>query len=817
LKPSKGGFVAASCLPARKAIVLASSVLLLSLVPAFGQNTPSTSSCKVLTGQPEATLTGTISDPSGARISSATVSLTCGGVRKIARTGPNGEYSVKADPGNYDLTIESPGFAVYQQVISIAAGSTAARDWTLKVGPAGSTVRVSADAGYVATDSSVGTKTNTPILETPQSISIVTRDQMNDQQPQSLNEALRYTPGIVPESEGVSSNFWSGSSLLLRGFVPEVYLDGLEDDGGGNDLIDSYFYQRVAILSGPSSVIYGQASPGGIVDVESKRPSTIPIHEVVFGLGSYDRYEGMVDLGSRIAGNDHFLYRVTGAGFTENTQTQFVNEQRMAIAPTFTWRPDAKTDLTLLSNYTYNPAIGQYAYVPAIGSALPNPYGKISTSLYIGDPNFNKTEQISTYIGDQFTRSLNAHWSLSEGLRYNVNNNHANMIWPSALEPDDQTLDRYSWIRNAAFNSLVNDDRITGDFKLGPIRQVVLAGVNYTHWHEHWTWGSNFNIPTLNIFDPDYYQQIAAPTDFSHELYNARQTGLYGQDQFSLGNWRLLVGGREDWVNASATYTGGSEALSPSKFTYRAGLNYVFHNGVSPYFSYSTSFQPESGTTATGAPLPSETGQQYEAGIKYQMPHLNSFFTTAVYSLAQQNVPTTDPANPNFEIPIGEIRSRGIEISDHTSLTHNLDLIASYTYTHSIYARSDDTAADLNGVQVPIVGKYQDGVPPQGGSVWANYTLHSGPASGLGFGGGVRAVGSSYGDEANSFEVPAFTLFDGTLHYNFSEDSPLLKGLRFQINASNIGDKSYVASCFSSEGCYFGLRRNVYATFSKSW
>lgn len=774
--------------------------------------------CDASSTAPAQLISGVVTDPSGAVVPSVTIQTSCGRLHQQAQTDRTGSYQLHLRPGDYQLVVTAPGFATFSQTLSISAGeSTPPLNFTLKVGNAGSTVTVTADTGYVATDSSAGTKTNTPILEIPQSVSVVTRDQMNDQQPQSLNEALRYSPGVVPESEGVSSNFWSGSSLLLRGFTPEVYLDGLEDDGGGNDLIDSYFYQRVAILSGPSSVIYGQASPGGIVDVESKRPTTFPIHEAVFGVGSYDRYEGMVDLGGPIAGDKRFLYRVTGVGFSENTQTQFVNEQRLAIAPAFTWRPNDKTDLTLLSNYTYNPAIGQYAYVPAIGSALPNPHGKIPTSLYIGDPNFNKTEQISTYIGDQFTRVLNPHWSVYEGLRYNVNNNHANMIWPSALEADDQTLDRYSWIRNAAFNSLVTDDRITGDFKLGPIRQVVLAGVNYTHWHEHWAWGSNYTIPTLNLFDPVYYQQIAAPTTFSHELYNARQTGLYGQDQFSLGRWRLLVGGRQDWVNVAATYTGGSETLSPSKFTYRAGLNYVFGNGLSPYYSYSTSFQPEGGTTVTGAPLPSETGQQYEAGIKYQMPHLNSFFTAAIYNLAQQNVPTTDPNNPNFEIPIGEVRSRGIELSDHTSLTHNLDLIASYTYTYSIYARSNDSATGIDGVAVPIRGNYQDSVPPQAGSLWANYTFHTGRVRGLGFGGGVRAIGASYGDEANSFQIPSFTLFDGVLHYNFGEDNPLTKGLRFQINASNIGDKSYVASCFSSTGCYFGLRRMVYATFSRSW
>lgn len=223
-------------------------------------NTPS--GCSTHSGGPAQSVAGTVLDPSGAVVPGISISLTCGGVTRTAITGTDGQFGIVLPPGRYQLGINAKGFSPLSQELPVEEGvDTSHLNFHLKVAQRSTTVNVTARPGYLASQSTTGTKTDTPLIETPQSISVVTRQQMDDQQPQNLNQALRYTPGIVPESSGVSTDFWSGTSLLLRGFIPETYQDGLEDDTGGNDLLDSYFYQSVNVLAGPASVLYGQASP----------------------------------------------------------------------------------------------------------------------------------------------------------------------------------------------------------------------------------------------------------------------------------------------------------------------------------------------------------------------------------------------------------------------------------------------------------------------------------------------------------------------------------------------------------------------------
>nr|WP_225737501.1 TonB-dependent siderophore receptor [Dyella acidiphila] len=687
----------------------------------------------------------------------------------------------------------------------------------------GVSVTAQTHAGYVADSGNAATKTDAPIIETPQSISVVTRKQLDDQQPQSLNEALRYSPGVVPETEGTASNFWSGSSLQLRGFTPAVYQDGLQDDATGNDLLDPYFYQSVEVLAGPASVLYGQASPGGIVNITSKLPTATPLHEITFGIGNYDRYQAGFDVGGPLDQSGQWLYRLTGVGATQDTQTSWIKHKRIAIAPAVTWRPDENTTLTLLTNFTYNPAVGDYSYVPAYGTVLPNPKGKISSDFSPGDPNFNKTEQRISEIGYQFQHRFNDTWEFQQNLRFTDNRNQANMIWPLGLEADDESLDRYAWIRRESSRSYLLDNRLKAQFDLGPLQNTLLLGVQYTRILEDWTWGANMNLPPIDVFNPVYGVPIQGPdpNSLSAEKNWARQTGVYLQDQLSLDHWRFLLGLRQDWTDEKQTGSSASLDLAnqtDSKLTWRTGAVYLFDNGLAPYVSYSTSFQPQFGDiTASGAAAIPTTGQQYEVGLKYQPPNSNSLLTLAIYNLTEQNVPETDPQNPGFVVQVGEIRSRGVELSDRISLSDNFNLIASYTYTASTYARSDVTATGVNGVSTPVQGKDQYGVPRNAASLWADYTLHGSSLSGLGFSGGVRYIGATYGDNANSFRVPAFTLVDAAVHYDLGGIDAALHGLKLQLNVANLLDKSYIAACTSGSDCNFGLRRTVYASATYDW
>lgn len=770
--------------------------------------------CNSPAGAHRITLSGTIADATGARITSATIHVGCRSRVQQAHTDGSGHFALSVPEGAYLLQVQAAGFAAYTRALNVNASSSSA-DVTLAVQNASNTVTVQAEAGYVANDSALGTKTDTPLLETPQSISVITRDQLDAQAPQSINEAVRYAPGVVPESQGTTSSFWNASSLQLRGFIPNVYQDGLTDDTSGNTLLDAYFYQRIEVLEGPSSVLYGQGNPAGIVNVESKRPMVARLHEIQLGFGTYGRYEGNFDFSGPLL-SPHVLYRLTGVGFTEGSQTWFVHPQRVAIAPALTWIPDSKTSFTLLSNYTYNPEVGAYANVPALGSALPNPNGKIAPGFFPGDPNFNMTKQSFIQVGDVFTRIFDRDWRIEQNFRFTGNKDHANMIWPEDLEPDNVTLDRYAFIRHTTFNSVLSDQRVVKVLQTGKIRQTLLAGVNYTHYSEHWNWGSG-DIAPINIFHPVYYVPVATPQISGLELTFDDQTGIYFQDQAALGRLRLSFAGRQDWLSYNDTINGSVTKQDADKFTVRTGAVYLLGRGIAPYFSYATSFQPDIGLTESGTALPPTTGKQYEGGVKYQPTHTNMLITADVYDLAQQNVGTPDPTNPNFTIPIGEIRSRGFELQGHSSLGHRVSMVASYAYTDSKYSRSNATGIALDGTEEPTQGKYQYGVPLNLASFWVDYNLPSALFRGLGVSAGSRFVGASWGDNVNSFKVPGATLFDGALHYDFSSDSGRLHGARLQINVSNIGNRTYVASCYATDGCYYGAKLTAYGTMRYRW
>jgi iron complex outermembrane receptor protein len=733
-----------------------------------------------------------------------------------ARTDGSGHFSVILPEGAYRLQVEAAGFAAYTKDLTLNPNSSTI-EVTLAVQSSSNTVTVQADAGYVASDGTLATKTDTPLLETPQSISVLTRDLMDSQAPQSINEALRYAPGIVPESQGTTSSFWNSSSLQLRGFIPDIYQDGLADDATGNNLLDAYFYQNIEILEGPSSVLYGEGSLAGIVDVETKRPSASTLREIQYGTGTYRRYEGNFDFGGPL-GTPHLLYRLTGVGFSEGSQTWFVHPQRYAIAPALTWLPDSRTSLTLLSNYTYNPEVGAYANVPALGSALYNPNGKIAPGFFPGDPNFNMTKQSFIQAGDVFSRSFGDDWRLEQNFRFTGNRDFAKMIWPEDLEADNETLDRYTFIRHVSFNSTLSDQRIVKVLQTGKLRQTLLAGVNTLRFREGWNWGDGAVDP-INVFHPVYYLQITAPALTGNEALLEDQAGIYFQDQASLGRLRLSFAGRQDWLSGQVTETGLpiTVKMNNDKFTVRTGASFLAGHGFAPYFSYATSFQPDLALTPNLTVLPPTTGRQFEGGIKYQPEHVNAFLTAAAYDLTQQNVGLPIPNNPSFSQAVGEIRSRGFELQGHGSLGHRLSLISSYAYTSSIYTKSDATGVALDGSVEPTQGKYQYGVPLNIASFWADYNLPFASLNGLGVSAGSRFVGGSWGDQVNSFKVPGATLFDGALHYDFASDSRLLHGARLQVNAANIGNRAYVASCYATDGCYYGAKLTVYGTMRYRW
>jgi iron complex outermembrane receptor protein len=667
---------------------------------------------------------------------------------------------------------------------------------------------------YVAHRSATATKTDTPIIETPQSISVITREQIEAQAPQSIAQTLRYAPGVFSEPRGVMTGL---DYFYARGFLLNQFLDGLRTLSGEYSLPqpDPYMLERVEVLRGPASILFGQAEPGGVLNLVSKRPTPDPFVEVEVQGGSYSRIQGGLDANGPLNDSRTLMARVTAVLKDADTQVHFAEERRFAVAPSLRWQPDERTTLTLYGSYQHDPEVGYYNWIPANGTVLSNSFrpGKhLPTSLYTGEPDFDHWSRKTSMVGADFEHHFSDVFAVRQNLRYAHASSKFRNIYSSFLDTDDHTLYRYAWSIDDTADNLDSDTQLTAKFSTGGISHTLLIGFDYQHLRYRQQLAYDFaTVPTLDIWAPIYHQPINQPEPASDAVQHRRQAGVYAQDQIAIGGLRLLIGGRQDWVRTKtkqALFEDGDSKEKQKAFTGRAGAVYLFDNGIAPYASYTESFQPQTGADFFGNVFKPTTGQQYEAGIKFQPDGSNSFVTLSFYQLKQQNVVANDEDHPGDTIQVGEIRSRGVEIWGVASLDEGLDVTASFSHVAQKVTKGD---IDFG----PQRGSRPATVPADQASIWADYRLDRLGATGLGIGVGVRYVGHSWGDDANSFRVPARTLVDGAIHYDFSEKASILSGLRLAVNVSNLFDKKYVSGCGGVDFCGYGFRRTILGTIAK--
>ncbi|SAK97266.1 TonB-dependent siderophore receptor [Caballeronia pedi] len=660
--------------------------------------------------------------------------------------------------------------------------------------------------GYVAHRSTGASKTDTALIETPQSVSVVTRGQMDDQGVQSVREALRYTAGVMSEYRGGSSSRYD--TVSYRGFGGGVnydysYLDGTRLLGGNYAVpqIDPYNLDRVEIIKGPASVLYGQVNPGGMLSLTSKRPPEEAFHEIELEAGNHDRWQGAFDVGGPVDKNGAALYRLTGLARDSDTQADFAREQRISISPSATFRFDRDTELTLLANYQHDPRAGYFGFLPAQGTVLYNPAGKIPTSFFDGDPDFDRFDRTQYQFGYAFSHRFDDVWTFRQNARYMHMDVDYESVYSNGLQADGHTLNRRAIHTVEHSDSLTLDNQAEAKFGTGPLRHTVLFGFDYQRFAENQAQGTG-SAPTLDFLNPVYYQAFTQPalSQLTHQVQN--QFGVYAQDQLRLGKWALQLGVRQDWTTADTDdrTAGTSTDQASHAFTWRAGLLYLFDNGIAPYASYSTSFQPTAGTDVAGNPFNPTKGEQYEVGVKYQPHGFNGFFTASAFQIKQQNVLTTDPDNPLFSIQTGEVRVRGVELEAHAQLTRGLGMIASYTYLNDVVTSAND------GTQ----GKRPAMIPTHMATLWLDYTLRGEHLNGLGFGAGVRYIGPSYGAANDSFSVPGVVLLDAAAHYDIDH-------WRLALNVDNLADRTFVSSCATATKCFYGARRTIIGTARYQW
>ena len=686
-------------------------------------------------------------------------------------------------------------------------------------------------ATIAARQSATGTKTDTPIQKVPQSISVVTAEEMALHQPKSVKEAL---PGVAVGTRGASNTY---DYLIIRGFAADGqsqnnYLNGLKMQGNfyNDAVIDPYMLERAEIMRGPVSVLYGKSSPGGLLNMVSKRPTTEPLKEIQFKAGTDSLFQTGFDFSDALDDDGVYSYRLTGIARSANAQQKGAEEQRYAIAPAFTWRPDDKTNFTFLSYFQNEPETGYYGWLPKEGTVEPLPNGKrLPTDFNEGAKN-NTYSRNEKMVGYSFDHEFNDTFTVRQNLRFAQNKVSQKSVYgygmcsdPLYTKDDDalkaspclsipqsewnHTLTRQYVIDNEKLENFSVDTQLQSKFATGSVEHTLLTGVDFMRMRndiDSW-FGYAGSVAPSDIYNLDRsdfdFGAHPDPSGPYRVLLKQKQTGLYVQDQAQWDKVLVTLGGRYDWAEQSSFNRdyGNKSDRDDKQFTWRGGVNYLFDNGVTPYFSYSESFEPASLTDANGDLFAPSKGKQYEVGVKYVPEDRPIVLTGALYQLTKTNNLMADPNNPNFSIEGGEIRARGVELEAKAALSASVNVVGSYTYTDAEYT-TDTTYKGNTPAQVP---KHM-------ASLWADYTFFDGPLSGLTLGTGGRYTGSSYGDPANSFKVGSYTVVDALVRYDLARVG--MAGSNVALHVNNLFDREYVASCFNTYGCFWGAERQVVAT-----
>lgn len=654
------------------------------------------------------------------------------------------------------------------------------------------TLTVDDVAGYVASGAQA-TKSAVPLAESQQSVSVVTQDQIRDQGARNLGETLSYSAGVVGQPFGSDPRF---NNPTLRGFGTEKaqYVNGLRQGRFfGSVDYETYGMQQIEVLRGPSSSLYGSGMPAGIINQVQKRAQSTDFGEIGVGYDSNDGKQIFFDVNR--APSDILSWRLTGTGRDIRTQIDDLDNRRGYLAGAARWNPDAATTIDILASYTRDSPISPVGIPFGLTERAD---GKDLRELYVGQTNWDDSDRRMWNLGLEYSRDLDNGWTLSQGFRYEKLDWDYTGTYVATGAPiaADGTFARGASRQSESSDSISLDTRLAGEAVTGAATHQLLFGADIRTYtadessliesdRTRFDWLNPDNAGPLPVFD-------GAPNAGSVTL---RQVGLYAQDEIMVGNWRGSVGLRHDWAEQTGTQYGVPAEFDETRLTGRAGLSYRLANGIMPYVSYATSFDPQTGLNEREQPLKPTEGKQWEVGLKYQPSGFDGLITAALYDLRQTNVNQwagTSPDGFNLYRQIGEVKSRGIELEATAAVGASWNIRAAYAY--------NDTE-QLGGFNT---GQPMWNAPRHMASAWVDYDW----GNGLRTGGGVRHVGSRM-DVSNTRELDAFTLVDLGASYTRGN-------VETSVNVANLTDEVYLSTC-GWFGCYYGEGRTVTAKVSYTW
>jgi iron complex outermembrane recepter protein len=621
------------------------------------------------------------------------------------------------------------------------------------------------DTGYRVPNATTATKTDTPLRDIPQSIQVIPRQVIEDQGSTRISDITRNVSG-VNTTTGPSG---VGEFFTIRGFSGNEFGGGNEFRNGFRSLglgsFNSGNIERVEVLKGPASVLYGQIEPGGIINFVTKQPVDRPYYSGDLEIGSFNFYRPSLDISGPLTNDKRLLYRLNLGYENSGSFVNFVDRQIIQIAPTFSYTIGDNTKLTL-----------SYEYLSEEGTNNPglprNPIAfRLPRSLFLGEPEDtvdSEAQALTFGLEHRFSKN----WQLRSRFAWQSESFKRNAFRIGRrLAPDGRTLGRQLQVDTEdRTNSYSIQTDLIGKFKTGSIEHQLLFGIEWVNFRDLDATGFAAVDP-IDILNPLY--GVPRPTLFdegaSRLTTRSNTIGLYLQDQVTLlPNLKILVGGRYEFIDEKSGFQelgedGVTEIDSISEnsffnqaFSPRVGIVYQPIKPISLYASYSTSFIPNNTLTSTGELIEPTRGTQFEIGVKAEAFDGKLAATLATYQITKTNVLTTDPDDPDFSIPIGKTRSRGIEFDIAGKPLPGWNVIGSFFFNDSVV-----TVGDENNP----VGDTLIDAPKSGASLWTTYEIQSGDLKGLGFGGGLFYVGEVEAELPNSFVLPSYVRTDATIFY----------------------------------------------------
>ncbi|TWI04600.1 iron complex outermembrane receptor protein [Luteimonas cucumeris] len=667
------------------------------------------------------------------------------------------------------------------------------------------------DAVVVVAERAVtATKTDTPLVKTPQAISVVPSDLFIERGARNMQETLRYSAGVNAEAYGLDTR---SDGSTIRGLDPVQYLDGMRKVYNFSPLprTEVYTLDRVEVLRGPSSVLYGQGASGGILNTVSKRPQFTQAGEVGVQIGNFQRRQVQADITGPLDDSGQLAGRFIAVARDSDMQTDHLPDDRQVLAPSITWRPGDRTEITFLGLYQRDRTASSQQFLPVVSTLHASERGSLDPSTFLGDKGYDRLDARQASGTLLAEHRFNDTVALRSALRYLDADTTFQEIYPdtysSPLDPfidaERRVVNRNLYAIKPHIRTLTNDNSLQFNFDTGAFNHTLLAGVDYTDFRQESSsaFCSAFSDPADCVVTPiDIYNPVSsgvvAPAYVEDPDLRNTQLGLYVQDQIRYADRvSLVLGVRRDRARSE---TEGSEAQTDEATTFRVGVIGEVGKGVSPYLSYSESFLPVAGVDFYGNALVPVRGRQVEGGVKWA-PARGMLFTANAYRIIESNRPTNDPEHVLFSTQTGEIRSRGFELEGAYAVADDITITASYSYN-----KAEVTESNFPNE----IGKQLNDTPQRLASLWAAKTFEVGQQASLRVGLGGRHVGSTLSTgTTHSLTTPSYTLADALVALDWSDWS-------LALNVNNLLDKTYFAPCRAFGDCFSGNSRTVVGTIA---